>query len=675
MTRFHPSASLIVLVVAIASGSDSARAQDSASAKITRVLPPAGISLPAEQQRQLSDETEALQRRLREYAAKQQKLSPDDLADVGIYPKAVEFALRFNEFYQPRDAATAGKLLASGRERLDDLAAGRRPWATARGLVVRGYTSRLDDSYQPYGLVIPEKLDLSKPVPLYVWLHGRGDKATDLHFIQQRQTSKGQISPPDAIVLHPFGRYCNAFKFAGEVDVFEAIEAVKRNYKIDPDRIVLWGFSMGGAGTWHLAAHYPDRWCAASPGAGFVDTRRYQNIQPQDLPASYVQTLWHLYDVPDYTRNLFNLPLVAYSGEKDKQMQAAQLMEESFATEGHKLHHIIGPGMGHAYHPKSLEELGKLMADAARKGIDRYPREISFQTRTLRYNRCHWIELLGLEKHWEDSRVDATAGDANEIVLRTKNVTALRLSVPWRDRKTFGMGVHVKIDGGDLSLPEEAAKRSQLTFVKARGAWRVADKYPQDDRLHKVPGLQGPIDDAFMEPFIVIDPRPPSPLRELDTQIDNWQSREYVHFLNRWAGLFRGGLRSGGQLSPETLANHHVSLWGEPTKTPTLSRLLKHATHPLPVQWDAEHLVVNGKTYDAKTHILAMIYPNPLNPKKYVVINSGPTFREGHDHTNSQQTPKLPDWAVIDVRTSADGLRPGKVVDAGFFDENWQFRK
>ena len=265
MARLHPSTSLIVLVVAFTSAGDSARAQDTAPAQIARVLPPAGISLPAEQRRQLSDETKALQRRLREYAAKEQQLSPDHLANVGIYPKAVEFALRYDEFYQTRDAATAGKLLAAGGDRLDELAAGRRPWTTAQGLVVRGYTSRLDESYQPYGLVIPEKLDLSKPVPLYVWLHGRGDKATDLHFIQQRQTSRGQIAPADAIVLHPFGRYCNAFKFAGEVDVFEAIEAVKRNYKIDPDRIVLWGFSMGGAGTWHLAAHYPDRWCARQP--------------------------------------------------------------------------------------------------------------------------------------------------------------------------------------------------------------------------------------------------------------------------------------------------------------------------------------------------------------------------------------------------------------------------
>jgi hypothetical protein len=42
------------------------------------------------------------------------------------------------------------------------------------------------------------------------------------------------------------GRYCNASKLAGEVDLFEALDAVKRQYQIDENRIVIRGFSMGG---------------------------------------------------------------------------------------------------------------------------------------------------------------------------------------------------------------------------------------------------------------------------------------------------------------------------------------------------------------------------------------------------------------------------------------------
>jgi hypothetical protein len=73
-------------------------------------------------------------------------------------------------------------------------------------------------------------------------------------------------------------------------------------------------------------------------------------------------------------------------------------------------------------------------------------------------------------------------------------------------------------------------------------------------------------------------------------------------------------------------------------------------------------------------HAPVLIYPNPLNPDRYVVLNSGFTYREFAYLNNARQVPKLPDWAVIDLRTPADSLWPGKVVGADFFDENWQLK-
>jgi hypothetical protein len=67
-----------------------------------------------------------------------------------------------------------------------------------------------------------------------------------------------------------------------------------------------------------------------------------------------------------------------------------------------------------------------------------------------------------------------------------------------------------------------------------------------------------------------------------------------------------------------------------------------------------------------------MIYPNPLNPKKYVVLNSGFTFREAAYANNSLQVAMLPDYAVVDVTTPADAQWPGKVTAAGFFGEKWE---
>ena len=82
-----------------------------------------------------------------------------------------------------------------------------------------------------------------------------------------------------------------------------------------------------------------------------------------------------------------------------------------------------------------------------------------------------------------------------------------------------------------------------------------------------------------------------------------------------------------------------------------------------------------GEEYPAASTVPAMIYPNPLNPGKYVVLNSGLTFREDHDRTNSLQNPKLPDWAIIGLNRPPDGSAPGEILAADFFDEQWRVKE
>jgi hypothetical protein len=91
--------------------------------------------------------------------------------------------------------------------------------------------------------------------------------------------------------------------------------------------------------------------------------------------------------------------------------------------------------------------------------------------------------------------------------------------------------------------------------------------------------------------------------------------------------------------------------------------------------------------YDGNRFVPAFIFPNlhqkpvprqRLSPaddaQGYIVLNSGLTFREGHDRTNSLQNPKLPDWAIVDITQPPDAFSPGRIHDAGFFDEKWQLK-
>ncbi len=67
-----------------------------------------------------------------------------------------------------------------------------------------------------------------------------------------------------------------------------------------------------------------------------------------------------------------------------------------------------------------------------------------------------------------------------------------------------------------------------------------------------------------------------------------------------------------------------------------------------------------------------LIYPNPLNPDRYVVLNSGFTFREHAYLNNARQIPMLLDWAFVSATEGRGTQLPGTILAAGFFDEAWR---
>ena len=108
-------------------------------------------------------------------------------------------------------------------------------------------------------------------------------------------------------------------------------------------------------------------------------------------------------------------------------------------------------------------------------------------------------------------------------------------------------------------------------------------------------------------------------------------------------------------------------LFGDPGSNAVLAKI----ADKLPIEWKKDEIKVGEKTYKSTENAPLLIYPNPLNPNKYVVINSGFTYREYAYLNNARQVPKLPDWAIVDITTPPDALWPGKIVDADFFDEAW----
>ena len=259
------------------------------------------------------------------------------LADVQIFEKAVRYALDGNEFFTQEEVFHGKELLRMGNERADQLSHGDAPWTRAAGLVVRGYVSKIDGSVQPYGLVVPPTFAPDKPHHWRVdlWYHGRTETLSEVNFLWDRIFNPGQFQPPDTIMLHLYGRFCNASTFAGEVDTFEALDDVRKNYNVDENRILVRGFSMGGASAWHIGAHYGTEFAAVAPGAGFTETMEFTGQARRGIQLTWFEDkLQHLTNATDYAANFFNVPVIAYNGDMDAQKQAADIMEEIWRPKG-----------------------------------------------------------------------------------------------------------------------------------------------------------------------------------------------------------------------------------------------------------------------------------------------------------------------------------------------------
>jgi dienelactone hydrolase len=618
------------------------------------------------------DEKRAIEQKLNELASrvtalKTKNVDPALVADVDVYRRAAELILRFpEEFATEQFSADTLTVLDRGLRRAGELEAGAPSWPKEKGHVVRGYVSRVDGSVQPYGLTIPSSYDPRTPVRLDIWQHGTNRAMNEVAFIVQQERDRPIPPEQDYIQLEPLGRTNVSYRWAGEADLFEALASVQQRYNIDSKRIVLRGFSMGGASSWHLGLHHPGRWAAIEAGAGYTETRRYgrrENLPPHQ------EAMLHYYDAVDYALNAFNTPTVGYGGETDAQLQASVNIREQLTKEGFRFQKdgpfrwvtndlralfLIGPKTGHSWHPDSKAESNAFIAKAL-ETADRVPDRVRFVTYTTRFNKAHWLSIDGLAETYKRAAIDARRSeDGKTYTVTTSNVSRL----------TFETAVGAfTIDGQTI------AARANPSFEKKNGKWAAANGPASGSPvvalakagLRKVHGLQGPVDDAFMDGFLCVRPTgtPWHPITQ------EWAAKTLEVFSWNFAKWLRGDVRvkEDSGITARDVADYNLILFGDPGSNSLIAKVLGK----LPIRWSRTEITIGMQTFAAADHIPVLVYPNPLNPKRYVVINSGHTFGEADFRgTNAWLYPRLGDYSV---------LKPnGDIVMSGLFDESWQLR-
>lgn len=599
------------------------------------------------------------------------------LADVQVFEKAAAWMLRFSEFPKEPWVGQLQRVLSEGRRRASRLLEGAPDWNLRVGTTIRGYVSAVDGSVQPYALTLPEGVDpvTAKRWPVHVVLHGRADQMNEVNFIE-RMDGRGPGAsrnerPGQWLQLDVYGRGNNAYRWAGETDVFEALADLKTRFRVDENRVVLHGFSMGGAGAWHLGLHHPDQWCSVGAGAGFVDFYQYQKKDPvaDRLPWAQHLTLG-IYDAVDYALNAANVPVVTYGGERDPQLLASTTMQKRTGELQVPLQVLIGAGMGHEFDADSRRKFMDFHLERSLVGRPQYGqrKKLRFSTRSLRYSRCDWLRIEEQLVSYQPSTAEGEIDELDTLRLTTRNVALLRLS-----REIAGT---VVIDGSELEL--RGAAEGLLPDVWFRresdDSWTVlgyqeSRAISRNPGVRKRPGLQGPIDDALMGSFLCVQ----GTGVPLHPAAGEWSEAALQNFREEFAKWFRGDVRvvTDQELTEQMIAEHHLILFGDPGSNSVLARVLPQL-HGQPVEWNAERIRVGQREWSAAEHGLVLIHPNPLNRSKYVVLNSGHTFHERDFRaSNAWLFPRLGDAAVLRL-SGAAGNAESAIQWSGIFDSGWK---
>ncbi|HEV3116729.1 MAG TPA: dienelactone hydrolase family protein, partial [Gemmataceae bacterium] len=143
------------------------------------------------------------------------------------------------------------------------------------GFVDRVYRDR--DGEAKYVVFVPPTYDGSRPVPAILYLHGSGPRGADgrahlEHGLAPAIRAKYLDFP--FLVIFPQARQSEDWLAGtpGGRRALAILAQTEADYRIDPDRIALTGASMGGAGTWSLAAADSKRWSAIVPMSHGGDT-------------------------------------------------------------------------------------------------------------------------------------------------------------------------------------------------------------------------------------------------------------------------------------------------------------------------------------------------------------------------------------------------------------------
>jgi dienelactone hydrolase len=382
------------------------------------------------------------------------------------------------------------------------------------------FVSDIDNSVQYYALRPgAASADSAERPALFLSLHGAS--------VEGMRQAEGYQAKVWGHVVAPTNRRPFGFDWEdwGRLDAIEVLDLAAQDLGTDPRRTYLTGHSMGGHGTWQLAAHFPDRFAAIAPSAGWISFASYTGgakIEGESQVAGLLRRAGNASDTLLLSRNYLHHGVYILHGDADDNVPVTQArtMRRHLADYHADFTYYERPGAGHWWGDECMDwppifEMFQRRSIPATADV----RRIEFATiNPAVSSSCHWASVEAQQQPMLPSTIELTLDDkTGTLTAVTGNVARLRIDrrafrVPTppaegaADRPaafTWGPALTVQIDGQTLTYtPTESRPPAFIWLVRESGQWAITEFSPAPE--HKGPHRAGPFKDAFRHQMIFV---------------------------------------------------------------------------------------------------------------------------------------------------------------------------
>jgi hypothetical protein len=281
------------------------------------------------------------------------------------------------------------------------------------------------------------------------------------------------------------------------------------------------------------------------------------------------------------------------------------------------------------------------------------PEKVRVRAAALTSAKSHWLKILQRENPFTFIEAEAEVLINNTIRLASENVLAVELTPP-----------------ADLINPDKKVtvvwNVNDIREVKPKdGKITLYDKNYKPARLNKNPDIEGPLSQVTTTPFAVVVGT--SSKDSLMNKLCRQKAQEFVNSWKDWQ-KYEPRVFTDKELSEDDMKNFSLVLYGGPEA----NLITKNLIDKIPLKISSDKIEVTGKSFKVKDACIQMVYPHPLNSKRYVSVIGATSYAGMYFFTGGNDNL---DFLIKDgcVANNRLGRPTDKLyVAKGVFDYNWQ---